>query len=104
VSAVRYSRALATAISSLALCGLVILSLSAGLVREPWDLMILAPMLYICPIAGVFVSLSFVKNDVDQPAIPVNFTVANFDEPCSAPVVRRTLSRHAIETPPSTFR
>jgi exosortase/archaeosortase len=65
-AAVRYSRALVTSISSVALFGLVILSLSAGLVREPWDLMILVPILYICPIAGVFVSLSFVKSDVDR--------------------------------------
>jgi exosortase/archaeosortase len=65
-AAVRYSRALVTAISSVALFGLVILSLSAGLVREPWDLMILVPILYICPIAGAFVALSFVKNDVDR--------------------------------------
>jgi hypothetical protein len=42
MGAVRYSRALVTAaISSVALFGLVILSLSAGLVREPWDLMVL---------------------------------------------------------------
>ena len=65
-AAVRCSRALVAGISSVALFGLVILSLSAGLVREPWDLMILVPTLYICPIAGVFVALSFVKNDLDR--------------------------------------
>jgi hypothetical protein len=53
---VRYSRALVTATSSLALFGLVIVSLSTGMVREPWDLMILVPSLYVCPVAGVFVA------------------------------------------------
>ena len=63
---VRYSRALVTALSSVALFGLVILGLSAGLVREPWDLMILVPMLYICPVTGMFAALSYVKSDVGR--------------------------------------
>ena len=42
MGAVRYSRALVTAaISSVALFGLVILSLCAGVVWEPWNLMVL---------------------------------------------------------------
>ena len=42
------------------------LTLFSGIVREPRDLIISILILYICPIGGLFVALSLVKNDLNR--------------------------------------
>jgi hypothetical protein len=64
----RFSKTLAVGASSLGLFWISLGIVSTGIVPEPWDLIVMVPLLYICPIVGMFAALSFVKDDLNRGA------------------------------------
>jgi hypothetical protein len=62
----RFSKTLTVGAASLALFWISVGIISMGVVRQPWDLIVVVLLLYICPIAGMFAALSFVKDDLNR--------------------------------------
>jgi hypothetical protein len=61
-----FSKTLTVGAASLGLFGIALAIISTGIVREPWDLIVAILLLYICPIAGIFAALSFVRDDLNR--------------------------------------
>jgi H+/Cl- antiporter ClcA len=73
-SVIAYS--LKAALINVVLFGLVGAALVAGVVRQPWDLLAIAVVAIICPVAGVWIALSTARTEIRRGCAKAQPTIA----------------------------